>query len=331
MATQFRPEDESKALKQTIEHLKSEVLRLQKELGELHNSDLNALRRAHATLCQHIQALQEEKAGIQERLAGLNTELITPESIATELGVTGGVIAAVYFAGKLVRQTPFRDINKLQRGTWILGSVYLGWRFVTHSVRRLGFWAWDNHRRKHDLVRQWHTVEDRIEIMSSLTSWGPPAAICPPDGSDPAAHVAIDIATLRQAGEAASNVPKASSSSPPESLPDPSAPAYPDANSTWESIHYPDLAPSAPRGGGSGPSIRQYNYNVAPPIVGGYGYGGYGYGGGFSLFPSFGVPIFGFGSFFNIIFFMFVASTVLSVVRGVLNRGRRNNDDDFDD
>ena len=33
-----------------------------------------------------------------------------------------------------------------------------------------------------------------------------------------------------------------------------------------------------------------YNTYVAPPV-----YGGYGYGGGFSLFPTFVSPVFGFG------------------------------------
>ncbi len=57
----------------------------------------------------------------------------------------------------------------------------------------------------------------------------------------------------------------------------------------------------------SGPSVRNYNYYSAPPLVGGYGgygYGGYGYGGGgLSIFPA--APIFfGGGGFFNIIIFM---------------------------
>ncbi len=57
-------------------------------------------------------------------------------------------------------------------------------------------------------------------------------------------------------------------------------------------------SPSAGGGGGgsaarSGPVYRggpTYNTYVAPPV-----YGGYGYGGGFSLFPTFVSPVFGFG------------------------------------
>ena len=38
----------------------AQVLRLQKKQGELHVSDVGALRRAHATLSQHVQALYIE-------------------------------------------------------------------------------------------------------------------------------------------------------------------------------------------------------------------------------------------------------------------------------
>lgn len=54
----------------------------------------------------------------------------------------------------------------------------------------------------------------------------------------------------------------------------------------------------------SGPSVRNYNYYSAPPLVGGYGGYGYGYGGGISIFPSFGVPLFYGGGIFNILIFM---------------------------
>lgn len=51
--------------------------------------------------------------------------------------------------------------------------------------------------------------------------------------------------------------------------------------------------------------MRNYNYYSAPapPLIGGYGYGGYG-GGGLTFAPSFGVPLFYGGGFFNILIFM---------------------------
>ncbi len=102
----------------------------------------------------------------------------------------------------------------------------------------------------------------------------------------------------------------------------------------------------------SGPAVRNYNYYSAPPLVGGYGMGGYG---GMTFAPSFGMPLFYGGGFFNILIFMvrtafweglavlfagmqlkqllcapmqFVASTLLGVVRSLFNRRR---DDEFDD
>ena len=52
----------------------------------------------------------------------------------------------------------------------------------------------------------------------------------------------------------------------------------------------------------SGPSVRNYNYYSAPPLVSPYG--GYGYGGGgISMFPSFGVPLFYGGGIFNFLIF----------------------------
>ena len=73
--------------------------------------------------------------------------------------------------------------------------------------------------------------------------------------------------------------------------------------------------------------MRNYNNNyyggpsLAPPLVGGYGYGG-----GFFA-PSLAMPIFGFGGFFNFVFFMFAVSAVFGVVRGLFNR----RSDDFDE
>ena len=37
-----------------------QVLRLQRQLGEVHGSDANSLRRAYAALVQHVQALKDE-------------------------------------------------------------------------------------------------------------------------------------------------------------------------------------------------------------------------------------------------------------------------------
>lgn len=95
----------------------------------------------------------------------------------------------------------------------------------------------------------------------------------------------------------------------------------------------PAPAPSGGGGGGSqsGPTIRNYNYHnySPPPLYGGYGGPGFGFGGGgggITFMPSFGVPVVGGGSFFTIIFGLFLLSTVLSIARSIGSRGRRDDD-----
>jgi uncharacterized membrane protein len=82
--------------------------------------------------------------------------------------------------------------------------------------------------------------------------------------------------------------------------------------------------PSAPRS--SGPSVRNYNYYSAPPLVSPYGYGLPFFGGGVGIAPF---PIFGIGSIFNIILLMFVLNVVLSVVRNFTSGDKKK--DSWDD
>jgi hypothetical protein len=63
-----------------------QVLRLQRKLGELHATDLNALRRAYVTLCQHVEALEGEARGMAAALREFETEVVPPELVAKEVG-----------------------------------------------------------------------------------------------------------------------------------------------------------------------------------------------------------------------------------------------------
>lgn len=97
----------------------------------------------------------------------------------------------------------------------------------------------------------------------------------------------------------------------------------------------PRAAPrAAPRS--SGPSVRNYNYYSAPPLIspfGGYGFGlpffGGGYGGGMTVVA----PGFGLGWIFNLMFIMFAINIVLSVARSFTQGGDSNKkgNDSWDD
>lgn len=80
----------------------------------------------------------------------------------------------------------------------------------------------------------------------------------------------------------------------------------------------------------SGPTVRNYNYYSAPPLVSpwGFGFPGFGFGyGGVGVFP-----MFGFGTIFNIIVLMFIANVVLNTVRNFTEGGKKDGRmDDSDD
>lgn len=85
--------------------------------------------------------------------------------------------------------------------------------------------------------------------------------------------------------------------------------------------------PSAPRS--SGPSVRNYNYYSAPPLVSPYGFGLPFFGGGVGIVAP--LPMFGIGSIFNIILLMFVLNVVLSVVRNFTSGDKNRMDSDDED
>ena len=80
-------------------------------------------------------------------------------------------------------------------------------------------------------------------------------------------------------------------------------------------------------GGGGGGGVRNYNYYSAPPIISPYGYGGgLGFGGGIGFFPVYGI-----GSFFNIIIIMFFLNIAFQTVRSFTNGSDKNTDRSEDD
>jgi uncharacterized membrane protein len=80
----------------------------------------------------------------------------------------------------------------------------------------------------------------------------------------------------------------------------------------------------------AGPSVRNYNTYIAPPLVSPYGFGVPFFGGGVMVSP------FGIGGIFNILFIMFAFNVVLSVARNFIEAdkdkdGKGKGTDSWDD
>ena len=63
-----------------------QVETLQGKLGDLHGTDLVALRRAYTTLSQHVSALEGEWDGALTKVDRIQTTVVSPEFVAQEVG-----------------------------------------------------------------------------------------------------------------------------------------------------------------------------------------------------------------------------------------------------
>lgn len=64
----------------------TQVETLQGKLGDLHGTDLVALRRAYTTLSQHVSALEGEWDGALTKVDRIQTTVVSPEFVAQEVG-----------------------------------------------------------------------------------------------------------------------------------------------------------------------------------------------------------------------------------------------------
>ena len=76
-----------------------------------------------------------------------------------------------------------------------------------------------------------------------------------------------------------------------------------------------------------GPSVRNYNYYSAPPLVSPYGFGMPFFGGG--IVAPF--PLFGLGSIFNIMILLFMINVAVNVISSFTNAKRGDKEDRWDD
>ncbi|BDA42319.1 hypothetical protein COCOBI_03-2060 [Coccomyxa sp. Obi] len=166
-------EQTERSLYDKVQELSAEVERLQKELAKEHGADVKALDRALTSLCQHVDALELESKGMSQGINSIETDLITPESVADELTAMGLLTGGLVAVHHLIRLTPFRDVTAMYKGFWVAGAAYMTWRLGRGALRRLAAITMNNRRRKRELQNIWGGVDERIQIMHALSSTAP--------------------------------------------------------------------------------------------------------------------------------------------------------------
>ena len=123
--------------------------RLQRQLGELHATDANALRRAFASMCQHVTSLEVETRGLVADLEGFETETIVPDNVADELGVTASLAVGISLLNRtVISQIP--ALRLLGRALWLAGGAYVIFRLTGGTLGRvLGAFRRNHDRKRH--------------------------------------------------------------------------------------------------------------------------------------------------------------------------------------
>ncbi|KFM26812.1 3-hydroxybutyryl-CoA dehydrogenase [Auxenochlorella protothecoides] len=150
----------------TLLCLRNEVEALQGKLGQLHGSDLVALRRAYASLSQHVAALEGEWDGTLDAVNRLQTAVVSPEYVAQELGVAGALAVGLTVLQHSLRGVIGRDV--LSRGAWLLGAGVVVFRLTGGTLARWLSMVHANILLKRELIQRLRVVDDRIRIMAAL-------------------------------------------------------------------------------------------------------------------------------------------------------------------
>lgn len=157
---------------ETIEELKEQILRLQKQLGELHGNDVNALLRAQASMTQHIQALKIETKDLERYIKQLDTVLLSPNYVANEMTATTAAVAAVYGLNRalVMMNIPSKWCGHVTAVAVVGGVAYLLQRFAKRTSRKLISMLRTNQQTKQKLTKEWRIAQERIKVMSELAT-----------------------------------------------------------------------------------------------------------------------------------------------------------------
>lgn len=174
------------ALRAKVAALTAEVALLEGKLAALHATDLVALRRANASMVQHVAALAAEAAELDVRLKTLETRIVDPRLVARELAVVAVSAGTAY---------GLHDILIRERGMplwvrlapFVLAGAYSITHVVANAESRWEGIARRNAARKAELLRQAEALLERIAVMQTLSQPAPPLP--------PLEHVAVALGT----------------------------------------------------------------------------------------------------------------------------------------
>lgn len=177
-------------LRSTVVALEAEVALLQGKLAALHGSDLNALRRASASMAQHVTALAAEAAELDSRIKAFETNVFDARLFAREAAVVTVSAGGAYgLHAVLVREKGMPLWIRL--APFVLAGAYAVTHVVASAETRWEGMARRNAVRKAELLRQAEVLAQRIDVMRALAQPPPPPP--PPPG-----HVAVTLGTVEE-------------------------------------------------------------------------------------------------------------------------------------
>jgi len=153
--------------------LQAQVAALEHKLGVLHTSDANALRRAHASLVQHVEALEAELAGLRPLAGAIQFVAFDASSLAGDATTIGCGLAAGFFGHKIIALEPAAPFW-LRVLPWVVTMSAAAARVVLHNERRMSQQAGSNRITRAALLERLRACEERVAIMRAL-SMPPPA------------------------------------------------------------------------------------------------------------------------------------------------------------
>lgn len=172
------------SLREQVTALTAELAAAHAKLGELHGTDVVALRRLVAALRQHAAALALEVAGLPESLGDVETVAWPPSLLLQEAAVLAGCGVLATGAHRLL--TLERGVPLwLRLAPYAFATGFSLYHLASRTEERVTATAARNAHRVKALRSKARLVEERVAINSALLEPVPPL--------EPPGHVAVRI------------------------------------------------------------------------------------------------------------------------------------------